>query len=61
MNVLEKISYGDFDVMLTTPILVSENHEKLLGRLDELNRALTYDEIDDGVRYRIAPYKVTVI
>lgn len=61
MYVLEKITYGDFDIAQTTPILVSDNHDRLLARVDEFNSSLTDNEVENGIRYRIAPYKVTVI
>lgn len=61
MYVLNRMHYGDFDILLTTPVAVSADKEKLATRCAEMMTARTPRDLKDEVRYEVMTEPVEVL
>jgi hypothetical protein len=59
--VLNKITYGDFDALIETPVAVSLCKESLLMRKSELETKLSKQDKENGFHYEIDDNLVELI
>lgn len=61
LRILAKITYGDFDMPIQTPVFASTNKEVLQAKAIELNATLSEEEKEDGIKYKILSETVKLI
>ena len=61
LHILAKISYGDFDARIETPLFASSNKDVLKLKAAELNATRTKDEIEDEIKYELMSEIVKLI